>query len=711
MMAWLPGLGIGPKHWSFLKAPKAYQKMYNQACPGEYPLLPEPTQRQFKTAVQILRRLRSQKGLLLADDVGLGKTTVAALIAGVFAGRGKRVRVLAPNPAMARRWRKEIDRQLAVLVKAAPKLNRADLERARRRLEGVANLQGGEIQVTTHGRAAPRSDRRGRAVDCDLLIVDEAHRTRSEASKFGSFLDRNRSRVGRVLLLTATPFSLSISEMNRALRLVEADEPTRQAARRFGHLLDEFWKDSFGDPMEFGKRLGEAGAAAVKALKGWVIRHGVEHLTRERSNYGSWESWEVPVQRASERSVELLVRAIRTLDLAKKTGAWTQSRTNDPRFHQGWRHLAKEISQLPSGSEDGPRGTHVPALEYHRRWVNRALAAHPSHEKIEAAVEALRQVVRDGEKSLVFCDYHATAQDLTRAVCAELRHRVIETRLPEADWRKAWRACLEDEGQLRREADGETTGKIAREQERFGKFIKWLACGAIRQQVSSWLPREPRSVDDLVGLLRRASARGNKKAGTIQKAAARLYRELNDPESSSTRAVLQSGAKYLPGWGNVREVAMSTAREPARPPHHVFFEAEPDSVMAIFNSPFGPDVLIATDRLSEGVDLHRSCRHIMQYELDPSPIRTVQRRGRIRRIGSWASVTGKPIMEAYPALEGTRDRALVQIMRQRLGQFDLLLGGVSEIDMDATGEQVYSWQCEALAVARRRLQRLSLALI
>ena len=156
---------------------------------------------------------------------------------------------------------------------------------------------------------------------------------------------------------------------------------------------------------------------------------------------------------------------------------------------------------------------------------------------------------------------------------------------------------------------------------------------------------------------------------------------------------------------------MSTARVPthaARP--HPFFEAEPDTVMAIFNSPFGPDVLIATDRLSEGVDLHRSCRHIMHYELDPSPIRTVQRRGRIRRIGSWASVTRKPIMEAFPVFKGTRDEQLVHIMNHRLDQFDLLLGGVGEIDMEVAGDEADSRQRDVLKVARRGLQRLSLAL-
>ena len=65
--------------------------------------------------------------------------------------------------------------------------------------------------------------------------------------------------------------------------------------------------------------------------------------------------------------------------------------------------------------------------------------------------------------------------------------------------------------------------------------------------------------------------------------------------------------------------------------------------------------MIATDRLSEGIDLHRYCRHLIHYELDPSPIRTVQRNGRLRRVSGWAATTNQKIRYAYPAFAGTRD--------------------------------------------------------
>jgi superfamily II DNA/RNA helicase len=131
---------------------------------------------------------------------------------------------------------------------------------------------------------------------------------------------------------------------------------------------------------------------------------------------------------------------------------------------------------------------------------------------------------------------------------------------------------------------------------------------------------------------------------------------------------------------------------------------QPDTIISIFNSPFGPDVLVVTDKLSEGIDLHRYCRHLIHYELDPSPIRTVQRNGRIRRVNSWAAVSGKPVMYAYPAFGGTRDLRLVQIMKKRIDSFSLLLGGVPDFDVEELVGSEEHWRNEVIAIAKCHLR-------
>lgn len=131
-----------------------------------------------------------------------------------------------------------------------------------------------------------------------------------------------------------------------------------------------------------------------------------------------------------------------------------------------------------------------------------------------------------------------------------------------------------------------------------------------------------------------------------------------------------------------------------------------DIVLALFNSPFGPDVLVTTDRLSEGVDLHRCCRHLIHYELDPSPVRTLQRNGRVRRVGSWAALTKRPLRYAYPTFGGTRDEKAVGVMRQRINAFGLLLGGVPSLDDDA-GDREQSFAVKVLEQAGKELLKLN----
>src|SRR5438309_8768783 len=109
----IESLGLSAKQWQFLNAPDRYVEASKLA---DRPLVHESTRRQFLTARDILARLNgsngeeARRGILLADDVGLGKTTVAALVAWVVASAGEKrnVRILAPNDVMLRRWVEEL---------------------------------------------------------------------------------------------------------------------------------------------------------------------------------------------------------------------------------------------------------------------------------------------------------------------------------------------------------------------------------------------------------------------------------------------------------------------------------------------------------------------------------------------------------------------------------------------------------------------------
>ena len=67
---------------------------------------PEDALRQKKTAVEILKRLAKQPGLILADEVGMGKTFVALAVAISVAlkNRGKRPVVVMVPSSLKEKW-------------------------------------------------------------------------------------------------------------------------------------------------------------------------------------------------------------------------------------------------------------------------------------------------------------------------------------------------------------------------------------------------------------------------------------------------------------------------------------------------------------------------------------------------------------------------------------------------------------------------------
>jgi ERCC4-related helicase len=693
----LAELGIPATAWAFLRRPEPYVEATQLG--NTRPLLVESTTRQFATALEILRRLTGtrshsgQAGVLLADDVGLGKTTVAALVAWVFAGCGKRVRIFAPNDVIMRRWRDELVSHVDPLNRLAKGLDVASKKvRVGGREEGrkgsaVKRLAAGSIQVGKFSHLT-----QGRAINCDLLIVDEAHRARGEDSTFAKRLRRRRQDAARVLILTATPFSIQIRELERMLDLV-GWSPNVRAVRGYSRSLADLYTGSTARQAKaMAARLTERASAAVSAIQPYVIRHGVEDLPRERSSFGERCDWPMEIPVATSQEVELLIRMDRALQLAQRHSDEFSQVTNDPRFHVGWRHLdgqvqllRKSVSMLPEPNRTIVRG-HLDEIDRLRRSTS-------THSKMRAVCDAVVSKVRDGEKVVLFCHHHATAQELTLCLHENLPPVSLRGAGRSDRWRDAWLELIDVPA-------GFKNAYLLR-----GTFCTWLSSEIVRAQCWSWMRSQGLTEGSLADNLQRVRARhiGNKL--TVAEAAVQLFSALLKSTSSS-RVLRESSSDltYMAGADNTSRVLGVCPRPDDVDINGPFTRnQQPDTALAIFNSPFGPDVLIATDSLSEGIDLHRYCRHLIHYELDASPIRTVQRNGRLRRVNSWASVTGEPLRCAYPAFKGTRDHRMVQIMRKRVDSFSLLLGGVRESEANSERDTDEQWRSEVLELARAGL--------
>jgi superfamily II DNA/RNA helicase len=95
--------------------------------------------------------------------------------------------------------------------------------------------------------------------------------------------------------------------------------------------------------------------------------------------------------------------------------------------------------------------------------------------------------------------------------------------------------------------------------------------------------------------------------------------------------------------------------------------------MRAFNTPFFPDILVCSSVMGEGVDLQRSCRHVIHHDLAWNPSTIEQRTGRIDRLGCKAE-NRHPIMVYVPYLAGTADERQYRVMSEREQWFRVVMG-------------------------------------
>lgn len=106
--------------------------------------------------------------------------------------------------------------------------------------------------------------------------------------------------------------------------------------------------------------------------------------------------------------------------------------------------------------------------------------------------------------------------------------------------------------------------------------------------------------------------------------------------------------------------------------------------MLAFNTPFFPEVLVASSVLAEGVDLHLNCRYLIHHDLSWNPSTLEQRTGRVDRIGAKAEQVSKSIEVFLPYVGGTQDEKQYRVVMDRERWFQVLMGEDYRTDESAT---------------------------
>ena len=321
------------------------------------------------------------------------------------------------------------------------------------------------------------------------------------------------------------------------------------------------------------------------------------------------------------------------------------------------------------------------------------------HPKVRATVELAMALWRQGEKVLIFCHYRQTGSALHRYL-SEAMLKEIEERAC------AQLACsLADvQSELRRVANSfDRDRPAAREvaailDEMLGQYGTLLGAeiGNATLEVVLRFLRTPTFLVRFGGL----SARGVPESWVTD-----LFNR-KDSSGMSLREVIgqfldflakRSGTRdrlaYLEALQSLQtgthagpEISKSFADDEASEGERyqlvanvrrVYGKTRDDTrerIMLTFNTPFYPEILIASSVMAEGVDLHLSCRHVIHHDLDWNPSSLEQRTGRIDRLGAKAERAGQSIRVYLPYVEGCQDEKLFRVVMDRERWFSVVMG-------------------------------------
>ena len=149
------------------------------------------------------------KGVLLADEVGLGKTIEAGIVLCQYWSERKR-RLLVICPASLRKqWALELEQKFSLPAIVLDSKTSRELIK-----KGIAPLQQKAVVIMSY-HYANRIKEDVKAMAWDLVVMDEAHKLRNayrDSNKVGQGI-RWATTDCRKLLLTATPLQNSLLEL------------------------------------------------------------------------------------------------------------------------------------------------------------------------------------------------------------------------------------------------------------------------------------------------------------------------------------------------------------------------------------------------------------------------------------------------------------------------------------------------------------------
>lgn len=468
------------------------------------------------------------------------------------------------------------------------------------------------------------------------------------------------------------------------------------------------------------ERAKEKLRAAEQELRPWVIRHRrPEQLTgkfvgqpRRRRLPGrsilddnSFAS-EAGLDVSGEALLPFLLAARASVCMAESRPVFAEGLASS---YEAFRYTRQQNAGMDADTEPLESISITQATEWYLAQLARALPLRnhrgsAEHPKVRATAERVLAAWRQGEKVVVFCHFIQTGRALRRVISARLHEEIC--RLGAAKLRcSPKRAATLLQRISRRFFDTDSPVRLACDNEinaLLKTYPRSAQQGLLRETIRRYV-RTPSFLVRFLPLTRRGlkpvavrrAFRGETGLRVVLKAFLDFLQEQCTPKESQgyMEAVskIQTGdmtgreaessfeSDELAGRGrrdlllpNVRLVNGSTSSETRQ------------RLMLTFNSPFFPEILITSNVMAEGVDLHRYCRYVIHHDLDWNPSVLEQRTGRLDRIGAKVERYGQPIHVYFPYVAETQDEKMYRVVMDRERWFSVVMGEKFRVDARTT---------------------------
>jgi len=384
--------------------------------------------------VPLLMALRLQvPRLLIADDVGIGKTIEAGLILRELMDRGEvdGFSVLCP-PHLVEQWVGELKSRFGIEAVAVTSGSAARLERGLPLAQTLFDAYPYTVVSLDYIKAEKRREGFARACP-DFVVVDEAHACvgthKGKQQRFELLAGLARDPERRMILLTATPHSGDEDAFGRLLSLIEPSfgamnfDDARYRERLARHfvqrqridLVSGEWDEDRAFPKhettESAYRLSQAHLDFQEAVLdycfGVVSRAGSGLQERRLAFWGT-----LALMRCVGSSPAAALSALRN------------------RISNESDRLEPQIFDEDSDDEDAV--DIEPSTGFETDPALLALVAraeelvHKADPKLTALIDALTPLIKKGANPVVFCRYLATAEHVRNGLRKAFPKLVIE---------------------------------------------------------------------------------------------------------------------------------------------------------------------------------------------------------------------------------------------------------------------------------------------